>query len=392
VLRSVGTVGDFVLADEPGFACSKTKLVESGLVHLRPFNIGLDGGLSLVELYRVPPGEAPSGRNRLEPGDILFNNTNSAELVGKSALVTQQINAGFSNHLNRIRVDRSKVDPRWFAMWLRHKRESGLFTRNATRWVSQAAYKTSQLRSLPIRLPALEEQSRVADLLSAAENIGRMRREAEQKAMEIIPALFLDMFGDPATNPKGWETKSISEYASIIVPTRDKPKSFSGDIPWITIPDLRFPYTATASNLLSHLEANQVGNRLMPAGSVLLSCAASLGKVSVTTVPAYANQQLYGLVPRAELITPEFLASSLLLRGEAFYTSIAGTSTLGFFSKAKALSIQTFFPPIQVQRVFSAHVRALSHLQATQHMAAKQSQAAFQSLLAGVFGEGGNSY
>ena len=60
------------------------------------------------------------------------------------------------------------------------------------------------LLSLPIPLPAMDRQRRVVELLSRAENIVRMRREAEHKAHEIVPALFLDMFGDPATNPKGW--------------------------------------------------------------------------------------------------------------------------------------------------------------------------------------------
>ena len=54
-------------------------------------------------------------------------------------------------------------------------------------------------------LPSIGEQRRIVDLLSRAENIVRMRREAEARAKEIIPALFLDMFGDPARNQRGWE-------------------------------------------------------------------------------------------------------------------------------------------------------------------------------------------
>src|SRR5208282_1775229 len=58
-------------------------------------------------------------------------------------------------------------------------------------------------------------QQRVVDLLSRAENIVRMRREAEQKAKEIIPALFLDMFGDPATNPKGLEKRRLKDLIKV---------------------------------------------------------------------------------------------------------------------------------------------------------------------------------
>jgi type I restriction enzyme S subunit len=72
----------------------------------------------------------------------------------------------------------------------------------------------SFVMSLPIPILALKEQQRIVDLLSRSENIVRMRREAEQKAKEIIPALFLDMFGDPATNPKGWTESSLGQVTA----------------------------------------------------------------------------------------------------------------------------------------------------------------------------------
>ncbi len=64
-----------------------------------------------------------------------------------------------------------------------------------------------------IPVPPLPEQRRIVDLLSRAEGIVRLRREAEKKAAELIPALFLDMFGDPATNPKGWDTHRLGDLA-----------------------------------------------------------------------------------------------------------------------------------------------------------------------------------
>ncbi|MDD5176660.1 MAG: restriction endonuclease subunit S [Sterolibacterium sp.] len=67
--------------------------------------------------------------------------------------------------------------------------------------------------SLPILLPPRSEQRRIVDLLSRAEGIVRLRRDAEQKAAELIPALFLDMFGDPATNPKGWPMARLGDLA-----------------------------------------------------------------------------------------------------------------------------------------------------------------------------------
>ena len=187
-------VDEFMLADESGFACSKSKLVEAGLPHLRPFNIADDGSLELREVYQVPVSEAPATKRALLPGDILFNNTNSVELVGKAAIVRGQMVAGYSNHLTRIRVDRQRIEPEFFAFWIRRMRSTGYFSAQATQWVSQAAFKTSELRKLELDLPELDIQRRIADLLSRAEGIVRLRREAQQKAAELIPAIFIDMF------------------------------------------------------------------------------------------------------------------------------------------------------------------------------------------------------
>lgn len=212
---SVIDIGGLIASDEAGFACSKTKLVDSGLPHLRPFNISDDGCLNLSQVYQVPPTEAPPSKAQLLEGDILFNNTNSAELVGKSAIVPENMSAGFSNHLTRIRVDRKFLDPAWFNYWLRRLRSTGYFTAHATQWVSQAAYRSADLAKLRISLPRLDEQRRIVDLLSRAEGIVRLRREAQKKAAEIIPALFLDMFGDPATNPNGWPKYRAGEVADV---------------------------------------------------------------------------------------------------------------------------------------------------------------------------------
>jgi type I restriction enzyme S subunit len=141
-------VGSLVLSDESGFPYSKSKLVETGLPHLRPFNIGDDRSLDLRSVYVVPASEAPEKKRELLPGDILFNNTNSVELVGKAAIVRERMAATYSNHLTRIRLDTKFVEPEFFAFWLHRLRCSGLFSAQATQWVSQAAFRSTELRRL----------------------------------------------------------------------------------------------------------------------------------------------------------------------------------------------------------------------------------------------------
>lgn len=71
------------------------------------------------------------------------------------------------------------------------------------------------LMSLPVPLPPLDEQRRIAGILNRAANIERLRARARARFREFIPALFLEMFGDPVENPMGWEVRTLGEYCTL---------------------------------------------------------------------------------------------------------------------------------------------------------------------------------
>jgi type I restriction enzyme, S subunit len=76
------------------------------------------------------------------------------------------------------------------------------------------AIRKSTLESIEIPLPPLPEQKRIAAILDKADVIRRKRRQAIQLADDFLRATFLDMFGDPVTNPKGWEVKPLNNFAT----------------------------------------------------------------------------------------------------------------------------------------------------------------------------------
>ncbi|WP_186114499.1 restriction endonuclease subunit S [Burkholderia gladioli] len=102
----------------------------------------------------------------------------------------------------------SDIDRAYLAYFLRHQPVVDLISARVAGARMPRADMDFVL-SLPIPLPELAEQRRVVDLLSRAEGIVRLRREAQVKTQAIIPALFVDMFGDPATNPKGWPVEAL---------------------------------------------------------------------------------------------------------------------------------------------------------------------------------------
>jgi type I restriction enzyme S subunit len=197
---------------QPGFACQPTDDL-GGLPQLRTNNVSADGRIDLAEIKRVPRAAAEIKRYSLTPGDILFNNTNSPALVGKTAFFEEPGEYAFSNHMTRIRIDDRLAAPQYVARFLHWAWTQGAFRTLVTQWVNQAAINRSQLASVTVPLPPLSEQRRIVGILNQADGLRRLRAEAGTKAGRIVPALFLKMFGDPATNPMGWPVRTLGELA-----------------------------------------------------------------------------------------------------------------------------------------------------------------------------------
>lgn len=211
-IRTLGTVIDIA---KPGFAFGKRHNVERGTPQLRPYNITNDGNLDLSELKYVPDTLANLEEYILEEGDVVFNNTNSPELVGKSCVFPGGIRCVYSNHLTRLRPHPNQALPGYVQKFLHVLWSQGIFQTRCQQWVNQAAINTERLLAMAIPLPPLEEQRRIVEILEQADELRRKKKAALALIDRIIRSLFLDTFGDPATNPKGWEIRKLREVADV---------------------------------------------------------------------------------------------------------------------------------------------------------------------------------
>jgi len=181
--------------------------------HLPVLRAGNIEGELLTESDLVWVPESRISRDqRLQVGDIaICMSSGSQSVVGKTALVRREWTGSVGAFCAIIRPKPSRIDPNYLAFFL----QSQVF-RSWTRQSSGANIKNirkSELESFSLLVPPFVEQRRIVDILSRAEGIVRLRREAQKKAVELIPALFLDMFGDPVTNPKGWCMASLRNIA-----------------------------------------------------------------------------------------------------------------------------------------------------------------------------------
>ncbi|MGE0480489.1 MAG: restriction endonuclease subunit S [Phycisphaerae bacterium] len=165
---AVATLGDDLVVEiTPGFACGAHSRDTADVSHLRPMNVNSDGRIDLGNVKYVPAPAAIKANKWLERGDVLFNNTNSAELVGKTAYYDRDERLAFSNHMTRVRVRTDGLDPRYCAFYLHANWRAGDFQARCNQHVSQASIGREVLLDTPIPVPPLVEQKRIADRIEA---------------------------------------------------------------------------------------------------------------------------------------------------------------------------------------------------------------------------------
>ena len=153
----VGYVGDAIPDIQPGFASGVHNQAGEGIPHLRPMNVDRQGRLDLSVVKYVVNSNGP----RLRRGDVLFNNTNSPELIGKTTTIETDEELAFSNHMTRLRPPEN-VYGRFVAHQLHFVWMSGYFKHRCVKHVNQASIASSTLaKSIPLILPPFEEQQQI---------------------------------------------------------------------------------------------------------------------------------------------------------------------------------------------------------------------------------------
>jgi hypothetical protein len=212
-------LGDLIIESKAGFACGDRD--PNGVIQLRMNNVDTRGGFVWKEVLRVPADAASIDQYRLIPGDVVFNNTNSTELVGKSALFEGYDEpVVFSNHFTRIRPNPCILLPDFLAAWLNHQWFKGVFASICNQWIGQSAVKGDRLLKMEFPLPPLPEQKRISATLReqmAAVEKARAAAKARLEAARVLPAACLrSVFEGPDATQ--WPMRPLGE---VLVPHKE---------------------------------------------------------------------------------------------------------------------------------------------------------------------------
>lgn len=338
--------------------------------YVRMDAISREGKLSLSDVRRTNATDGEVQEYSLSANDFLFNTRNSRDLVGKSAIFNSNGTYLFNNNLMRIRF-RECLDP-VFANYLFYtpviqRQLDGM--KSGTTSVFAIYY--SNLAKLRIPLPPLPEQKRIAAILDQAEALRAKRRAAIKLLDELTQSIFLDMFGDPVTNPKGFAMQSLSGMLEMIGGYAFKSQDYvPSGIPLVKIGEVNRHCISseTASYLPAHLQERHRRFIAMP-GDLLMSLTGTTGKDDYANLMVlddsfekyFVNQRVALIKTNASRLSQSYLLHVLRLpKIKSRITNRSRGIRQANISNNDVLDLEIPIPPIDRQDDFNSRVALIS--------------------------------
>jgi type I restriction enzyme S subunit len=187
--------------------------VASGIPFLRAENLRWgDVVLTKDTLFIDAETDSQLARSRIKGGDVLLS---IAGTIGRGAIVPMDFLPMNCNQAVAILRVSSELNRRYFLHWLRSQDAmSQIADLQVTATIPNLSLGC--IKSLEIPLPPLSEQKCIADILDKADELREKRKQSIAKIDKLVQSVFVDMFGDPVANPKGWEVQRLGDMSKCI--------------------------------------------------------------------------------------------------------------------------------------------------------------------------------
>jgi type I restriction enzyme S subunit len=350
---------------------------------LRAGNI-TDDGLVFDDLVFVP-AERIAPIQRIRRNDVVIAaSSGSLDVVGKAARALADFDGGFGAFCKVLRP-RSGIDPAYFAHFFR--------TREYRQRVSALAaganinnLRNEHLDDFKIPLPPLPEQRRIAEILDKADALRSKRRVSLAQLDTLTQSIFLNMFGDPATNPKKWPKESLAELFDIARggsprPIDDYITDDPNGINWIMIGDaVEGGKYITATRKRIRPEGAR-RSRAVKTGDFLLTNSMSFGRPYIMRTSGCIHDGWLVLSPRRADVEPNYFFA--LLGSQAIYGEFARRApgaTVKNLNIDLVRGVSVPVPPLATQTQFAAIVAAIEDWAKPYNRSLSELDALFTSL------------
>jgi type I restriction enzyme S subunit len=245
-----------------------------------------------------------------------------------------------------------------------------------------------------IPLPPLPTQHKIVEILEEADNLRKLRQQADEKMKDLIPSLFIKMFGDPVKNPKGWKVKKLEEICNDFQNGVGKNKeSYGSGVKVANISDLYDSFRFAPIHFSSiNVSQKEIEQYRLNKGDILF-VRSSVKREGVAVCSAYDSDELclFGsfmirMMPMNKIIHPYYL--SCCLRTEQMRTRLINSSNTVAITNIAQPALKKFkvpLPPLPLQQEFAKLVEDIEAEKARQAESRKKLNELFQSLMQRAF-------
>ena len=240
------------------------------------------------------------------------------------------------------------------------------------------------LKRTEVVLLPLPEQRRIAAILDQADALRAKRREALAQLDRLTQAIFVEMFGDLYTNPKGFPVSRLGDACDVRDGTHDSPGYVSSGYPLVTSKNLRDGKIDLSDvNFISEADYEEINRRSkVDVGDILMPMIGTIGNpVLVHDKPAFAIKNMALIKFKPHSPTREFVLQ--FLRGDCFDRLTANKNKGGtqkFLALGEIRGLPLPVPPEPIQREFSTKIELLNQVRKLQEIAVNSTDDLFTSL------------
>ncbi|WP_454701714.1 restriction endonuclease subunit S [Agrobacterium burrii] len=325
-------------------------------------------------------GLSESGNEQwlLQSGDILFSHINSVDHIGKCAIY-EGVPEKLVHGMNLLAMRPSSQLLPKFALYALN---DATFRTNllpfVNKAVNQASISTTNLKSLQILLPPLDEQKRIAAILDKADALRAKRRQAIALLDRLTQSIFLEMFAGET------ETRKLAEIASIksgSTPSRSDADNFGGLIPWVKTNEVKGKTINSTEETVTEKGVKAARLKLFLPGTILMAMygqGTTRGNVAILGIPATINQACAAIEPSNGVDTV-FLFHQLKIKYNAI-RSLGRGGNQPNLNLDLVGSIDVVVPNVSAQQKFKDVIERASHFINRQNASAKSCESLFASL------------
>lgn len=368
-----------------GYAFKSTEYTDRGTPLIRISNF--DDGFVQVDKNSIFVSEKNLNSKRdfvVEKGDLLI--ALSGATTGKYGIYNYDFPSLLNQRIGLFKSgSSSKIKNKYFYFLLGSLKSEILRQAGGA---AQPNISTKKIGEIKILLPPLHIQERIAGILDAADTLRQKDQALLIKYDDLAQSLFLDMFGDPITNPKGWKKRPMGELMTIVRGGSPRPIDdyLGGDYPWIKIGDATkgddmFIYKTKESIIKEGLKKT----RFLKSGSLIFAnCGVSLGFARILKIDGCIHDGWLAFSDFNSSISKIFLLKALnsITR---YFQETAPDGTQPNLNTSIMKNFNLILPPLELQKKFEISLEILQKERILVQTNIKKSEDLFQSLLQRAF-------